>query len=139
MLKRGRGWALMLSIVALAGALAPAASQQLDANKALAQEQVKLARQALQDLDLMNKREQVALWDPKFALWERRQVEAIRAAGATHAEFVEALEAYRKRLQQLERFVEQGFQKGELSRLDLHDAKYRVLEAEMWLNQEKAR
>jgi outer membrane protein TolC len=129
----------VLAIVALAGALAPAAPQPPDPNKALAKEQVKLARQALQDLDLMHKSGEVALWDPKFALWERRQVEAIRAAGATHAEFVEALEAYVKRLKQLERLMELGLQKDQLSRLDLDDAKYRVLEAEMWLNQEKAR
>src|SRR4051794_11496199 len=101
MLKRGRGVALMLGIVALAGALAPAASQQPDPNKALAQEQVKLARQALRDLDLLQKGGELALSDPKYLLWMRREVEAVRDSGADKAELVAALEGHLKRMRVL--------------------------------------
>ena len=86
MSRRGRGVGLVLGIFTLAGALAPAALQPSEPNKALAQQQLKLARQALRDLDLMHKGEGVSRTDPRFALWERRQVEAIRATGAGEAE-----------------------------------------------------
>jgi hypothetical protein len=130
---------LLLGIGALAAALAPAASQAPDPKKALAQEQLGLARQALSDLDRMYKGGEVALDDPRFAVWERRQVEAVRDAGASRAEFIAALEDYVKRLRDRQRLVEEGDRRTQVSRVDVHDAKYRVLEAEMWLNQEKAR
>jgi hypothetical protein len=129
----------MLGIVALAGALAPAAPQQPDPNKALAQEQLKLARQALADLDRLYKGGELALDNPKFPLWMRREVEALRASGADKAELVEALEGYVKRLRDLASVTERASEKAQATRIEVYDAKYRVLEAEMWLNQEKAR
>lgn len=130
---------LAIAVFALAGALAPADPQPEDPNKALAQEQLNLTRQALRDLKLQYQNGEVAMFDPKFALWERRQVEAIRAAGATKAEFVAALEDYVKRLNVLQAVVQKGYEKDQVTRVDVHDAKYRLLEAEIWLNQEKAR
>ena len=123
----------------LAAALAPAASQAPDPKKALAQEQLALTRQALSDLDRLYKGGEVASYDPRFAVWERRQVEAIRDAGASRAEFIAALEGYVKRLRDRQRIVEEAYRRGQVPRVDVYDAKYRVLEAEMWLNQEKAR
>ena len=87
----------------------------------------------------MHKRGEVASYDPRFAAWERRQVEAIRDAGASRAEFIATLEGYVKRLRDRQRIVEEGYRRAPVPRLDVHDAKYRVLEAEMWLNQEKVR
>jgi hypothetical protein len=139
MATRSRRIGLLLGIVALAGALAPAAQQPADPNKALAQEQLKLTRQALSDLDLLSKSGEVPTWDAKFVLWERRQVEAIRASGAGKAEVIAALESYVKRLRELERHMQAAYQKAEASRVDAYDARYRLFEAEMWLNQEKAR
>jgi hypothetical protein len=139
MTKRRKSVGLMLGVVALAGALAPAAPQPPDLNKALAQEQLKLARQALRDLDLMHKGEGLSRTDPRFALWERRQVEAIRATGAGKAELVAALENYLKRMKEEERLAQLALEKDQGTRVDVWDAQYRVLEAEMWLNQEKAR
>jgi len=139
MTKHRKGVCFVLAIVALAGALAPAASQPPDPNKALAQEQLKLARQALQDLSQMHKSAGLSLTDPRFALWERRQVEAIRASGADQAELAAALDNYVKRMKQMEQFAQVAFQKGEINRVELRDAQYRGLEAEIWLNQEKAR
>ncbi len=138
MSKRRRGEVLVLGIVALA-ALAPAASQPRDPKKALAHDQLGLARQALGDLDRMYKGGEVTRYDPRFAVWERRQVEAVRDAGASRAEFIAALEGYAKRLGDWQRIVEEGYRKDQVSRVDVHDAKYRVLEAEIWLIQEKAR
>jgi hypothetical protein len=53
MLNRTRRVGLILGIGALAAALAPAASQAPDPKRALAREQLALARQALSDLDRM--------------------------------------------------------------------------------------
>jgi len=139
MTKSRKSVGLVLGIAALAGALAPAAPPPADANKALAQEQLKLARQALHDLDLMNEREGLGRTDPRFALWERRQVEAIRAAGAGKAELIAALEDYLKRMREQERLAQLSIEKAQGTRIDLWDAQYRTLEAEMWLNHEKAR
>jgi outer membrane protein TolC len=130
---------LILGIGVLAAALAPAASQAPDSKKALGQEQLGLARQALSDLDRMFNSGEVAAHDPRFALWGRREVEAVRDAGASRAEFIAALEGYVKRVRDRQRIVEEAFRKGQVPRVDVHDAKYRVLEGEMWLNQEKAR
>jgi outer membrane protein TolC len=77
--------------------------------------------------------------NPRFGVWERRQVEAVRDAGASRAEFLAALEGYVKRLRDRQRLVEEAFRQGQASRLDVHEAKYRVLEAEIWLNQQSAR
>jgi hypothetical protein len=117
----------------------PAGSHPLDANKAIAQQQLKLAREALRDLDLMHKGEGLSLTDPRFMLWERRQLEAIRAAGAGKAEDVATLENYLKQAKEQERLARVALEKGEATRLDVRDAQYRVLEAEAWLNQEKSR
>jgi RNA polymerase sigma factor (sigma-70 family) len=113
--------------------------QAPDPSKAMAQEQLKLARQALRDLDLMSKGEAVSRRDPRFALWERRQVEAILATGASRAELLAALENYVKQMKEQQRFAQLALEKDQGSRVDVWDAQYRVLEAEMWLNQEKAR
>jgi len=130
---------LVLGIGVLAAALAPAASQAPDPKKALAQEQLGLARQALSDLDRLHKGGEVAISDPRFAVWERRQVEAIRDSGASRAEFIAALEGYVKHLSDRQRIVEGRYRSGQVSRVDVYDAKYRVLEAQILVNQEKTR
>jgi outer membrane protein TolC len=130
---------MLLGIGVLAATLASAASQAPDPKKSLAQEQLGLARQALSDLDRMVKGGEASAYDPRFGVWERRQVEAVRDAGANRTEFLAALEGYAKRLRDRQRILDEAFRQGQASRVDVHEAKYRVLEAEIWLNQEKAR
>ena len=139
MLNRARRVGFLLGICAVAAALAPAASQAPDPKKSLAQEQLGLARIAFEALDQMQKTGQVSPDDPRIAVWARRQVEAVRDAGTGRAEFIAALEGYVKRMRDRQRIVEQRQQSGQAYFVDVLDAKYRVLEAEMWLNQEKAR
>ena len=139
MLSRARRVGFLLGICALAAVLAPAASQVPDSKKSLAQEQLALARQALDGLDAMFKRGDVSLDDSRIAVWERRRVEAVRDAGASRAEFTAALEGYVKRLRDRQRIVEVRHRAAKVTFVDVLDAKYRVLEAEMWLNQEKGR
>ena len=138
MLIRARRVGLLLGICALAAVLAPAASQAPDRKKSLAQEQLTLARQALQSLDQMDKNRD-PVDEARIAVWERRQVEAVRDAGTSRAEFIAALEGYVKRMRDRQRIVEALREAARVALVDVLDAKYRVLEAEMWLNQEKAR
>ena len=138
MLTRARGIGLILAIAALAAALAPAASQVPDPKKSLAREQLGLAQEALSHLDELQKQGRVRAYDHTFGVWEHRQVEAIRDAGGSRAEFIAALEGHVKRLRDRQRLAEEAYRAG-ADRMDLLDAKYRALEAEIWLNQEKAR
>src|SRR3954453_488329 len=112
MSKRWRGIILMLGIVTIAGALAPAASEppapQKDAqeplavNKALAEEQLKLIDEGLADLDRLYKGGNISINDPGFNRWARRRVDAIRESGAEKAKIVAALEKYVKRTKDVE-------------------------------------
>src|SRR4051794_20650204 len=116
MSKRERGVGLVLAITTLAGALAPAGSEPQDPNKAIAQEQLKLAQQALRDLDLMHKGGGLGRTDPRFDLWQRRQVEAVRATGAGKAELVTALETFLNWRKTQERLAQLAVQKDQGSR-----------------------
>jgi hypothetical protein len=130
---------LVLILIVLAGAVAPAEKPLADANRALAKEQLKLARRALGDLDQLFKGGEVSIDDPRFIVWQRRQVEALRASGAPKAEIVAALEVYLKRMKDLEQVARRRLEQAVVDRVSVHEAAYRVLEAEMWLSQEKAR
>lgn len=81
----------------------------------------------------------VTAYDPRFVVWERRRVEAVRDAGASHAEFLAALEGYVKSLRDRQRLAELAVRQAAAPGVELLEAKYHVLEAERWLNREKAR
>jgi hypothetical protein len=110
----------------------------LTAIKTLGKEQLALAEQALKDLDLLSRDGQVGIADRSFILWSRRQIEALRASGAGEAEMIAALESYVDRLKKHERHTEAFSQKAQATRVDLLDARYQRLEAEIWLAEEKA-
>jgi hypothetical protein len=129
----------VLAVVALIAAGAVAGAEPADPNQALAREQLTVAREALHDLDQLHKNGEVSFDDPRFAVWMRREVEAIRASGGDQAGYIAALEGYVKRMKELERAVQTAYSKGQASRPDLHEAKYRTLEAQIWLNRERSR
>ncbi len=58
-------------------ARASAAPKPEESNKALAAEQLKLARQAIENLDVLNKNGELSYVDSRRAIWERREVEAL--------------------------------------------------------------
>ncbi len=116
----------------------PAAPKPKDANKALAAEQLKLARQAIVETEAMYKNARLDNLD-RVAIWERRQVEALKASGVGKEELVSALEAYVKRMKNLAALAEARYQRASASHADVLEGQYQVLEAEMWLNQEKSR
>jgi hypothetical protein len=138
---------LLLALVALAVALAPAApeppakagAEALAVNKPLAEEQLKLIDQGLAELDRLYKNGELSITSPRFTHWERRRVDALRAAGAGKTEIIAALERYVKRLKDVEGFTKTLHERDQATRADIMEATYERLEAEIWLNREKAR
>jgi hypothetical protein len=139
MSKLHRRGGLLIAAVALAGALAPAAPGPMAENKPLAEEQLKLIDQGLAVLDRMYKGGEVSLDGPGISRWERRRIDALRAAGAGKKEVIAALERYLKRMKDVEGYKQTLLERDQCSRVDLLDARYERLEAEIWLNQENAR
>jgi hypothetical protein len=120
-------------------ASAQAAPEQSANNNALADDQLKLARQALEELESLRQNAKLQNLDPRFAVWERRQVEAVKATGVGKGELVSALEAYVKRMKDMSMIAKASREAGMITHVDALDWQYRVLEAERWLNQEKSR
>jgi hypothetical protein len=138
---------LLLALVALAVAPAPAApeppakagAEALAVNKPLAEEQLKLIDQSLAELDRLYKNGELSITSRGFNLWERRRIDALRAAGAGKTEIIAALERYLKRMKDVEGFTKTLYERDQAARGDITNARYERLEAEIWLNQEKAR
>ena len=76
---------------------------------------------------------------PSFSLWRRRRVETLHRAGAGKAESVAALEKYVNSLKEEEAIAEGLRQSDRGSLLAVYDLRFRRMEAEIWLNEEKAR
>ena len=123
---------------AKAGAGGPAVPD-MAANRALAREQLALIDQALTMLDRLKLSARIQFSDPRFSLWARRKLEALRKSGAGKAEIAAALESYIDRLKLEEASTENEHQFGRATQVEVHDVRFRRLEAEIWLNEEKAR
>jgi hypothetical protein len=135
---------LWIAAAALFGALAPAPPakappEPLAANIALAREQLKLIDQIRADLDRLFRNGEAGLTDPRFKLWERRRVEALRATGAPKDVVVAELEQYIDLMKRQEAASKTEYERAVISRDVFLAAQYERLEAEMLLNQERAR
>ena len=112
----------------------------LEVNVPLAREQLKLIDQIIADMDRLYRNGELSAADPDFILWSRRRVDALRASGASKAELIAALDQHLMRTKNREAGVKiQHTKDATASRIDVLAAGYERLEAEMWLNQEKAR
>lgn len=116
-----------------------AAAPDMPANRALAKEQLALIDKALADLRRLAQNGDISFGDAAFSLWGRRRVEALRTAGAEKAEIVAALEKYIDTLKQQEAMAEKMRQLDRATQVEVYDAQFRRMEAEIWLNEEKAR
>jgi hypothetical protein len=125
--------------LALIGALAPAPAEPVADVKPLAQEQLKVIEQAVRDLKRLAETGNVVATDPGFSRWARRRVDALRTSGAGKAEMVAALEGYLDQMRKDEQLRQRLLDTGHASHTDVLDARYRRLEAEIWLIEEKAR
>jgi hypothetical protein len=118
---------------------AVAAVPALAANQALAREQLALIDKALEILHTLAQNARVGVSDASFSVWGRRKLETIRKTGAGKAEIVAALEEYINTLKQEEATAEVKARSAQATQVDVYDARFRRLEAEMFLNEEKAR
>jgi hypothetical protein len=138
---------LVIAAAALCGALAPAPPEAaaktlpgpLAANIPLAREQLKLIDQITSDLDRLYKNGELSLTAPSWRLWAWRRVEALRATGAAKDAMVAELERYFDFMTKQEAGWKSLHDRDQATRADVLAAQYERLEAQMLLNQEKAR
>jgi hypothetical protein len=115
------------------------AGPDLAANRALARKQLALIDDAVDVLHKLAMSGRVSLSDPRYSLWGRRRLEALHKAGAGKTEIVAALEKYVDSLKIEEALAEQMKERAQGTHLDIYDVQFRRMEAEIWLNEEKAR
>jgi hypothetical protein len=77
--------------------------------------------------------------DASFSVWRRRKLETIRETGTGMAEIVAALEQYINTLKQEEAMAETMLRSARGTQVGVYDTRFRRMEAEMFLNDEKAR
>jgi hypothetical protein len=121
---------------------AGAAAPDVAANRALAKEQLALIDKALEGLRQearFPRGEKIGSGDASFSLWERRRVEILRRTGAEKAEIVAAIERLIDTLKLEEAIAVRRHQTARGTLVDLFDVQFRRIEAEIWLNEEKAR
>jgi hypothetical protein len=116
-----------------------AAVPNLPANQALAREQLVMIDQALDTLHRMAQNARISPAEPSFSLWERRRYETLRRAGAGKDEIVAALEKYITILKGDEAIAQTNHESARGTLAEVLDVRYRRKEAEIWLNEEKAR
>ncbi len=109
------------------------------ANRARAREQLALIEEAWAMLDRLARNAEISIADPSFSLWGRRRLETLRKAGAGKAEIVAELEKYVKDLKEHETIAKGRMELARGTKVDLRDVRFRRIEAEIWLNEEKAR
>jgi hypothetical protein len=122
-----------------AGSGTAIAAPDVVADRALARKQLALIDEALEMLHQLGRNSRISLADPAFSLWGRRKIETLRKVGAGKAEIVAALEEYINRLKQDEALVEALRQSARATKVDTYDVQFRRMEAESWLNEEKAK
>ncbi len=123
-----------------AGAAAPApAGPDMAANRALAREALALIEDAFAMMREMAQNGSFNIADPSFSIWAHRRLEMLRRAGAGKAEIVAALEKEIDRLKLDEAIAKVRKESARGTEVQVRDVQFRRLEAEIWLNEEKAR
>jgi hypothetical protein len=110
----------------------------LSANQALAREQLAVIDEAWAILENLSRSGRIDIDGGTVGPWGRRRLEALRKAGAGKAEIVAALVKY---VNDLERFeaIAHGEHNHHHPTYAEHEIKFLRIEAEIWLNEEKAR
>jgi hypothetical protein len=115
-----------------------AALPDLAANRALARQQLAVIDEAWAILENLSRSARIDIDGGTIGPWGRRRLEALRRAGAGKAEIVAALEKY---INDLERFdaIYHNEHNHHHPTYAEHEIKFLRMEAEIWLNEEKAR
>jgi hypothetical protein len=118
---------------------APKADAAPEANRAIVREQLALIDEALEIQHNLARSGRLPINDPSFALWGRRKVETLRRAGAEKTEVIAALERYIGILKGEEALAKGMKEQARGTEAAVLDVRYRRMEAEIWLNEEKVR
>ncbi len=105
----------------------------------LAREQITLANDALVMLRRLARDGRASFSGPSLSLWEGRKMEALRKSGAGKAEIIEAIEGMIKDLKEDEARAKGMLDGARGTMVEVYDVQYRRLEAEMWLDEERAK
>ena len=116
-----------------------AGAPDIAVNRAIAREQLALIDAALAAMRQLAQNGQLDIASPSFSIWGRRLVDTLRKAGAGKAELIAALEKHIKDLKQDEVLAQARLEAARGTQVDVFDVRFRRMEAEIWLNEEKAR
>jgi RNA polymerase sigma factor (sigma-70 family) len=122
-----------------AGAGPGAAAPDITAIRALAREQLALIDAAEVTARQLARNARLELTDQAYSVWGRRRLDTLHKAGAGKAEIVAALEKYIDNLKQDEELAKARKESARATELEVYDVRFRRIEAEIWLNEEKAR
>ncbi len=109
------------------------------ANQAIARQQLALIDEAWAMLHDLARNARIDIATGPFALWGRRRLEALHRAGAGKAEIVAALEKCIADLKELEAIAKARKEAARATPLGVYEMQFLRMEAEIWLNEEKAR
>jgi RNA polymerase sigma factor (sigma-70 family) len=123
---------------AVAPAPAPISPEEAT-NRALAREQLTLIDSALERMYRLAQNGRLEFNSPAFSIWESRRLDALRKAGATKAEIVAALERSLKFMESQEEIAKAQFRSARASEVSVLDVRFRRLQTQIWLNEERAR
>ncbi len=109
------------------------------ANRALARQQLALIDEAWTYIHDLAENVRIEIASGPFSRWGRRRLEALRKAGAGKAEIVAALEKYINDLKEVEAIAKAQKETARATALGVYEMQFLRMEAEIWLNEEKAR
>ena len=81
----------------------------------------------------------MSIADPSFSVWGSRKLEMLHKAGAGKAEIVAALEKEINSLKDDEELAKARREGARGTEVEIRDVQFRLLQAQIWLNEEKAR
>ncbi|WP_165225307.1 RNA polymerase sigma factor [Aquisphaera insulae] len=116
-----------------------ASAPDLNANRALARKQLALIDETLAMLHQLARNARISPSAAPFSVWERRKLDTLRRAGASKPEMVAELEKLIKSLKEQEAIAVAMHQGARATEVDVNDVRFRIMEAETLLNEEKAR
>jgi hypothetical protein len=111
----------------------------LPANQALARKQLALIDETWPFLMVLATNHRIDISSGILGQWGRRRLEALHKAGAGKAEIVTALVKYIKDLRELEVIAKEQLERALVNRLSVAEMQFLRMEAQIWLNEEKAR
>jgi PHD/YefM family antitoxin component YafN of YafNO toxin-antitoxin module len=140
MTRHSRRALLAMAGLVAGGQVVRAAQEQPRGSLANAEARLKLAVEAIDAVRLVIGRGRFTAGerDP-IVIWSRRRYEARLDISKSKAERVTAAQEHVDEMRKVEEVVARLTAAGELDRLSLMDAQYRRLEAENWLEQQKAK